>query len=640
MRRTLRSIIPSVLLLCSISCSDDADDPAAPAPEAPTTQTRTIPPTGGSLTVQNAFGTQCTLTLPSGAVLAPTQLTLQSTATPLGMLARFVIKPAGVNLLEPATITIRLADGTPIDESVGVAFASGERVPIPTGVDLGTRTLRATTYHLGFDLPVPVNALAAEESFAAESQEFIDVQDFECQLIRDSLTDAILRAQAFSGPFPPSIATPLIQQYRAALEVCETLDSLGEAGTAMAQLACINAGSAETQSQVLLVESVADFKQSLGALLAAEGLVQLTGSDCHVQSATFESEFNEYIDSYLARIEDPGFTASFANWDALWRELVPCTELLAAAREFEVGSAQTRIEQELMPALFARLREVAAYACEEDENNGLLADILTGGHLLRHPIAPTPDMPSYTGFSQAELLDQFHRCGSLISFEARSPQGDVIDTAFIEGGTSTTITVIKDGRITIQDELLGLMCGDVLARDEVSVLAEIPGTFVTTPLGILNGDRTIDVAGVLNALPGDEPVNFDLVFTRARVQCGIDDGGTTPMELYRTSVTVLGGAGAGGGTWQGNCEEGPLAGTFQVTIDNDGNVTGTYEGAVSGGITGTVDGSGTLNASASGAAGTCTWSGTVSGFAGNLTGQGTWGGCGSCSGSWSFGFPN
>jgi hypothetical protein len=639
MRRTSRSIVSSLLLLSLMACSDDGD-PAAPAPEPVTQVTRTIPPTGGSLQVENAGGVRMTVSLPSGAVLAPIQLTLRAAATPVGTRARFAIEPAGVDLLAPATLTIRLPAGPSIDKSFGLAFVSGERVPIPTEVDLGARTLRATTYHLGFDLPAPPTADALEASFTAESEEFIDVQDFECQLLRDSLTDAILRAQAFSGPFPPSIATPLIQQYKAALLVCETLDSLGDASAAIAELACANASSAQTQSQVLLVESVADFKRSLGALLAAEGLVQATGSDCHVQSTTIESEFTEYIDSYIARIEDPGFTASFANWDALWRELIPCTELLAFAQEFEVASAQTRIEQELMPALFARLREVAAGACEEDENNGLLADILTGGHLLRHPIAPTPDMPFFTGFSQAELLDQLHRCGSRLTFEARSPQGDLIDTASIEGGTATSITVIKDGRLAIQDELLPIMCGDVLARDVVRVFAEIPGTLPTAPLGTLDGDRTIDVASVLTALPGDEPGNFSLVFTRDRSQCGIDNGGVTTMELYRTSVTVLGGAGSGGGTWQGNCTEGPLSGTFEVTIDNDGNVTGTYAGGASGQITGTVNGSGTFNASASGAAGICTWAGTISGFGSNLAGSGTWGGCGSCSGTWIFGSAN
>jgi hypothetical protein len=280
---------------------------------------------------------------------------------------------------------------------------------------------------------------------------------------------------------------------------------------------------------------------------------------------------------------------------------------------------------------------VAAAACEEDENNGLLADILAGGHLLRHPIAPTPDMPSFTGFSQSELLDQLHRCGSTLTFEARSPQGDVIDTASISNGSAASITVIKDGRIFITDDLLAVMCGDVLARDVVRVFAEIPGTLPIAPLGEFNGDRTINVASVSTALPGDAVTNFDLVFTRERSQCGIDNGGTQTIELYRVAVTVLGGAGSTAGTWEGLCTEGPLAGTYEATIDNDGNVTGTFAGSASGSITGTVNGDGTFNATASGSAGTCTWAGTVSGFGNSFTGSGTWGGCGSCSGSWTSG---
>jgi len=630
-RAAARFGIVLLLSICFFACSDD-DDPAAPEPTPTTQATKTIPPTGGSIQVENEAGVALKVTLPSGAVLAPTPVTLRAVSAPSGVQARFALEPAGLDLLAPATITVTLPAGLVLDPTSVLSFVSGESITVPTEVDTNARTLRATLYHLGFALPAPgANASMADG-------EFIDVDQISCQLMFESLTDAILRAQSLSSPFPPSLASPLILQYRAMLIGCPQSGEMSEVTAALQQYACSNKSSSEAQAG-LDVQSVADFKRMLGDLLSAEALVQTAGVDCHVQSDVIESVFDKYVDSYIARIEDPAFTASFANWDLLWRELVPVTELKALADEFELSAPSERIDGELFPALFTRLREVAGDACEEDGNSGLLADILTGGHALNHPVAPTPQMPSFTGFTQAELLDQYHRCGSTLAFEARSPQGDLIDNVSIAGETSASVTVIKDGKIAIEDDLLGLMCGDVLARDQVKLFAEIPNTLPTAPLGTFNGDRTIDVASVLNTLPGDQPGDFDLVFTRDRSQCGIDNGGVPTIELYRMHVRVLGGAGSGGGIWGSSCSDPGPGGTFAVTIDNDGNVTGTYSGTHSGTITGTVNGAGTFNATASGTAGGCTWAGVISGFGSNLTGEGGWD-CDNCSGGWRFGAPD
>ena len=509
---------------------------------------------------------------------------------------------------------------------------SGESIRVPTEVDTNARTLRATLYHLGFNLPVPGTALAS----ASDGSDFIDVDQMNCQLTFESLTDAILRAQSLSSPFPPSLASPLILQYRAMLIGCPQSGEMADVTAALEQFACSNKNSSEGQAG-LPIQSVADFKRTLGDLLSAEALVQTAGVDCHVQSDVVESVFDKYLDSYIERIEDPGFTASFANWDLLWKELVPVTELKALADEFELSASSERIVEELFPALFARLREVAASACEEDENNALLGDILSGGRLLNHPVTPDGQMPNFTGFPQSELLDQFHRCGSTIDLEARAAQGGVIMSTTVGegGGSGGSVTVVNNGIIAVEDHILGLLCGQTLARDVVNVIAEIPNHLPVVQLGALNTAMNVNVASILDQLPIDEPQPFDLVFTRTRKQCGIDDGGVPTIELYRVHVNVLGAAGAGSGTWAGGCPSGSVSGTFTMEIDNDGNVTGTYAGSASGTIVGTVTPSGVFDASASGTAGPCSWSGNISGFGSTLTGSGSWS-CGSvgCSGGY------
>jgi hypothetical protein len=89
------------------------------------------------------------------------------------------------------------------------------------------------------------------------------------------------------------------------------------------------------------------------------------------------------------------------------------------------------------------------------------------------------------------------------------------------------------------------------------------------------------------------------------------------------------------GSWSGACDSEGVGGGFSITIDANGNVTGSYYGSDSGSIVGTVDVGG--NFSASGVAGGYVWLGTFSLVNNSLNGSGTWSGSeGSinCSGAW------
>jgi hypothetical protein len=484
------------------------------------------------------------VSLPSGAVLVPTRITLRALATPAGTRARFAIEPAGLPLLAPATFTVTMPAAA-IEPSLGLSFQSGERVSVPTIVDVQANTLTAGLYRLGFALSAAGLAATAHPGVSVESSdEFIDVQDFECQLIRDQLTDAILRAQAFSGPFPPDLVTPLILQYRAALSVCESADSLGEASTMIRQVACNNATSARTNAAVLLVSTAAELKQSLGRLIAAEGLVQETGAeDCHVPNSEFETEFNEFIQSYISRIESPGFTANFPTWDALFRELVTCIEIVALAQEYQASEAEAKIYNELLPALFARLHEVANEACSEDENGSLLGDILTAGHLLNHPIGPVPEMPFYMGFETSALQREYLTCGSTVKAECLDHFAVfAIDTATlgVNDIREKTVSSNVDGTIRLTPDFRSLSCGEVLSRLPGTVRAEAGGT--STELGVLATSLlAVPTGPTLTSLGlnSEDLPTVDLVVRRDGIPCGFEALGAPPSEMFRIHVRTV-----------------------------------------------------------------------------------------------------
>jgi hypothetical protein len=637
MRRLL--LVLSLLSTSLFITSCGGDDTAAPGPEPGpgVAASKRIPPTGGSIAVASEGGAVLAVSFPAGAVLEPTDVSLRAVATPAGMRARFLIEPSGLDLLAPATFTVTLPEGASVAGNLGISFERSERVHVPTDVDAGARTLRCALPHLGFgDLAAVVGAAPGSRATTAEAEEFINVEAFECQLLEESLTDAILRAQAFVGAFPPDLASPLIQQYRAALLACGP-DSLAGQQAAMQALACDKADGATLNAQVVLVETAQALKQSLGFLMAAEGMVQLVDAGCGIETSLLETEFDEFLQSYLARINDPGFVASFPTWDALWREMVTCLEVAAMAQEFGVPQAEATIYNELFPALFTRLREVAADACAQDENNSFYLDILTGGHALNHAVTPVPEMPQFTGFQQSEIVDEMHRCGATVIVEARTQQDDPLDSATIQGG-SGSVRVIDQGKLVLTSDILNFTCGSIVARPPLRVRAEIPGHLPVVSLGTLSGPLTLQVASIVSSLPrpgGDPPREFDVVIERDRSVCDIDAPGT--IELCRIAVDTHGFEGGMTGTWSGGCQGGGASGTFQISVARDGTVTGTYDGDAAGDITGTVTPDGTFDATASGGAtGGCTWTGTLSIAGGSLSGSGSWEcGNGQCSGGWS-----
>lgn len=107
---------------------------------------------------------------------------------------------------------------------------------------------------------------------------------------------------------------------------------------------------------------------------------------------------------------------------------------------------------------------------------------------------------------------------------------------------------------------------------------------------------------------------------------GANDGGEGEggSSRYRGSLS---------GSWWGKCPHYPgMNGGFSVSIDGGGRVSGSYRGADSGPITGSVDISGNLSAAA-GSAGEFQWKGSVSRSGSSLSARGSWSGQG-CNGGW------
>lgn len=631
--RAPQRLLPLFVGLLLIACSSDDGTGPEPGGSLPAEASATIQPKGGSLAVEAENGIQLRVTFPGLAVTTPTLVTLRAIDPPAGIKARFAIEPAGWDLNAPATFRITYPEGKTPGAHDGIVFTSGEPVHMPTTVDAANRTLTVTLYHLGFDLPAPVTAASLAP---ASTNEFIDVDAFECDFIREALDNQILRAQAFVGAFPPDLATPLIQEYKAALLSCLSPDSIAAASAILNEYACSNVTSADAEATTSTINTADDLEHALGVLVAAEGISEVVGSSCSVQTESIDLVFDKFITAYHDRITAPGFTRSVSDWDGLWRELQTVLRVKALADEFDVFRAQQRIQNTLFPALYGIVREVASAACEQDEENSFLLDLLQGGHPLGHPMTGIPQFPDFTGFTQSELVDEIQTCGSTFTAEARATTNELLGTSVIAGGDEGTVRAPNPGKVVIIDNTLGQTCNGIVSRTPIRVRAERPGQVPAVQLANLSGSLSVNIQTVIASLPepvGGPETNFDLVVERDRNICGIGETGT--IELARIHVNAEGFSGAMEGTWQGNCTSGLVSGTFSITIGSDGQVTGGFDGSATGSIEGTVSANGTFDATANGTAGGCSWQGNLNLDSGAVSVSGTWD-CGAgCSGAFS-----
>ena len=94
--------------------------------------TAEIPAEGGSLSTTGADGTRFTLEIPTGALLAPTTITMTPIAsmdglpTPEGLAAAVEFEPDGMVLYEVARLTIDLAEPVGLDQQIPIGVSGDE----------------------------------------------------------------------------------------------------------------------------------------------------------------------------------------------------------------------------------------------------------------------------------------------------------------------------------------------------------------------------------------------------------------------------------------------------------------------------------------------------------------------------------
>ncbi len=153
LRRALALSATAVLLLAcgGGGSSNDAGTEATPPPVAAQAAAATIDAAGGELEAVLEGGTKVLLEVPPQALAEAVDFRIDPEPAASGTQGHFRIRPAGLMLRQPVTLTITLpaAAGTPDPDLTLVVVAGDERVPVSGRPDPATRTLRAVLRHLG-----------------------------------------------------------------------------------------------------------------------------------------------------------------------------------------------------------------------------------------------------------------------------------------------------------------------------------------------------------------------------------------------------------------------------------------------------------------------------------------------------------
>lgn len=163
--------------------------------------------------------------------------------------------------------------------------------------------------------------------------------------------------------------------------------------------------------------------------------------------------------------------------------------------------------------------------------------------------------------------------------------------------------------------------GNAVKQSAIKVLAKNTKNWIVKHPYISIGAGVVAVGGVAAAAGG-----------------GGGGGGSGGSSTATTDGVVPVGTsayqGSMSGGWSGSVDGMHVSGSFTINIAPCGTVSGSYSGDESGSISGSVSGTGVL--SARGSAGGATWSGQINSSGGRLSGGGSWSGYGG-GGSWSGG---
>lgn len=508
------------LLAAAPACSDDTEtDPPEATPFVAATQSATVDAAGGSLELTASDGTRYTLTIPPGALVESTEVSL-TTREPVGD-ERFhvVVGPAGL-LLEAGTaasLTVALPEGDELGDEGGLAL-DGALVPFTRNADRSVTMELRSLWAPPTMKPLSLVTVATCGAPTVSTQGVTGADTVDLALYAQCMSAAIDQLDR-TGQFDDAV--------RASLAVAALLQRIGGNGAGDAQTyidaanvsACAGRGAAFDLAAGTSVLSLGDFHSFLRPMAYWEAIVQGLGASCAGQ-ATFSEAAGALTDKALAlydanrpMMQDAGGAlyqstlGEARDGRQVRREvsaLAPPAPLAAAVDAQIVDRAEKKLVDVLLDGPFRACRD-----------SGDFAPLMAVMDALGAPDA-AKDVAQYCGTAiHAEAFD-----AGAASLGTAGPLGDASRG---DRKTTATLRAAPDGHVKLSGVARALSCPAGYESEESLTITLNDQTVLTLPgpdyLGAtvdLDIAEALSAAGIDPASPGDGQT---LTFTRDGDAC-------------------------------------------------------------------------------------------------------------------------
>lgn len=552
-----RSIRPPAVALAFALLAPACDDPSSPSPDGAELPPPTgavsalVSPDGGTLSATTDDGAIVTLTIPAGAVSAPTAVTIRPVAADAGEWFGVLLEPAGLRLLAPFELEVVLPESV---ELVDPVLTLGDSVPLATTFDPATRTLRTNALALfGLGAPLPPGAAPLGAARFSGGSNHVGAAPASCSQLTASAQqsfDGFIARQDFEGAM------------RAALSIAAFLYKAGcddlSFSNAAARVGCERAQVAYDEVRSQPTTDYGQFTGQARRLMGWGELLHLIGATCtaaHTWTDALHQEIVDFLAFYQTRL-DALADDDFETFLDLKQEAVSLTELRAEANMLGVPDADAMIRTEALVPTMTRMREVGYSLCHADGWHYPLSRITETGFFAGRDIigvdAPRPGFPPSgleAGFSDVDIFADIQYCGTDLDLSAIVVSGDTLASmhAGTEGTAGTQVAALTlqaptRGSILLAGDLRALTCWNDVDADtaiDVTVNGSHARTLSRTDDGYVGAEGLLLDIGELADSAGITPqegVSHDLVLERRRSEC--HDGLWGPPDYDVLTVTL------------------------------------------------------------------------------------------------------
>lgn len=510
--KIIRLFIVNVIC-CSIlaACGGSSSDPTPSNAFKAESKSLVAGPAGGTVTHTLANGTVFTFDVPAGALPTTTTLTMTTQQPTGGQRFNLLLQPAGLLFANgnAATLTITLPPGQSLPPDGGLAYY-GAPIPFTTLPDgrlevkvtgfaesvVAKTTMSAFSALLFKDVGLPpsnacggatnLNTNGGLTTTAAQSIEIYG------QCMVAAVNDLVL-----SGKYSEAM--------RVSLSVADYLQRTGsgDAGGFIARastIACDSYESALTFASLTNVTTTGQLNLIIRPIFYWESIIQRLGTSCSRISPTrYQDVVHEKITQSMTyyTTQKPNITnTASSNYADAKNEAGSSartkSEVLSLNPPATVkNTVTTEIDGRAQPALLDSMLQAPWNKCRDEKNYDELMNLMV---TMEKP-ETVKKAAQYAG---TILSAQAKNSGGTVISSLAQPLGGVNAT---ENRTSGSVTLDKNGKISISGPIQALKCPADSAGGSESLVIKLDGTTIQTldAPPYLNNPLEIDLATALEA---------------------------------------------------------------------------------------------------------------------------------------------